>query len=615
VTRLVHWRAAAFAAVALVAGAAAAQPLDLHRLDAVASSEERLEDVSGDLRASFEQALARYDDELAARPWDVTGRIAQCQFIDDFASTYEYVEWSDELYDRGDQCAAALDERFPEHPEVVLWQLEREYDDEKIVATCDDVLASSGRQAWTAGQMARLYTLLASATDRLDGERRNLPKTAEFAREALELDELADVRVLLASALLEQGKRPEALEVLTSPFDGHSADDNAYRVRKMALYAELGERDAVLAVHAELAEHDAYYDHVEAAHALRAVGANELAEVELDAQRDRPYTAADERARFLVAFESGTKEEALAAYNAWRDTGFQADPFGINRLALFGRHPSLPWAARDWLGLAGVLGALAALGLALLVPIALVHYRGLVVRARTGDAYPISGWALRHAWLALAAIVGAGVLSLFTAGPMDLFGEDGSAWAGIEPQQLARMLISESLIALVLLVPLGVAARRLEPDWWGRDWSLHKSALVGVGAALLFRAPLLFVLLVAPNAQHSVQFDSDVWRSLEAVDERYGFAAAVWVLAVAAPVTEEFVFRGVLLRAFSGHLAFGTANALQAALFAGAHLDLAAAPYLFVLGLVAGWLARRSGGLVAPMLLHGTFNLIVALLL
>ncbi|HET8699458.1 MAG TPA: CPBP family intramembrane glutamic endopeptidase [Gammaproteobacteria bacterium] len=603
------------AAGTLAVATAAAQPIDLGKLDGAASSEQRLEEVSGDLRESFEQALARYDDELAARPWDVAGRIAQCQFIDDFASTYEYVEWSDELYDRADECAAALEERFAEHPEFVLWQLGREYDDEKVVSTCEDVLASTTRQAWTAGQLARLYTLFANATDRLDEERSNVGKTAELAREALKLDELADVRVLLASALLERGERTAALEVLASPFDGHSADDNAYRVRKMALYADLGERDAVLRLHTELAAHDAYYDHTEAAYALRAVGARELAEQELDAQSDRPYTAADERARFFVAFESGTEDEALAAYNAWRDTGWEADPLGINRLALFGRYPSLPWAPRDWQGLVGLLGGLCALGLALLVPIGLVHYRGLAVRARTGTAYPTAGWALRHAWLALAAIVGAGVLSLYTVGPVDLFGEDGSAWARFEPPQLSRMLITESLIALMLLVPLGVAARRLQPGWWGRAWPLYKSALAGVGLALLFRAPLLLVLMVAPDARHSVQFDSDVWRSLEAVDERYGILAAVWVLAVAAPVTEEFVFRGVLLRAFSGHLAFGTANVLQAALFAGAHLDLAAAPYLFALGLVAGWLARRSDGLVAPMVLHGTFNLVVAVLL
>jgi membrane protease YdiL (CAAX protease family) len=36
-------------------------------------------------------------------------------------------------------------------------------------------------------------------------------------------------------------------------------------------------------------------------------------------------------------------------------------------------------------------------------------------------------------------------------------------------------------------------------------------------------------------------------------------------------------------------------------------------PLLFVFGLTAGWLAKRSEGLLAPMAMHSAFNLTAAL--
>jgi membrane protease YdiL (CAAX protease family) len=38
-------------------------------------------------------------------------------------------------------------------------------------------------------------------------------------------------------------------------------------------------------------------------------------------------------------------------------------------------------------------------------------------------------------------------------------------------------------------------------------------------------------------------------------------------------------------------------------------------PFLFAFGLAAGWLARRSGGLLAPMVMHGVLNLVAGLLI
>jgi membrane protease YdiL (CAAX protease family) len=75
---------------------------------------------------------------------------------------------------------------------------------------------------------------------------------------------------------------------------------------------------------------------------------------------------------------------------------------------------------------------------------------------------------------------------------------------------------------------------------------------------------------------------------------------------------EEFLFRGVLLRAGARHLAVWAAVAIQSAVFAVWHEDPLDYPAMFVFGIATAWLAIRSGGLLAPIACHATVNLLAA---
>lgn len=79
-----------------------------------------------------------------------------------------------------------------------------------------------------------------------------------------------------------------------------------------------------------------------------------------------------------------------------------------------------------------------------------------------------------------------------------------------------------------------------------------------------------------------------------------------------APVGEEFLFRGYLLRVFRAR--YGTLAALlvTSALFAAAHLNPASLVALFGLGLVFGLLRIVSGSLLPALLAHGLQNGITA---
>jgi membrane protease YdiL (CAAX protease family) len=575
----------------------------------VADPTERVGEIDAAIRAEFDAALREYDTSLAAHPEDVSSIVQKCRFIDEFAGTYEYASFVDELYEDSDACYEQLAQDNPEHPEIVLVRLARIYGKEML----DDgveVLANTARQSWTSGQLARLYAMLATTAQTLEDKR-----ALEFARTALRFDEAADVRIIVAEHLTRLGDKDELIDVLTSPADGHDVSDTWYAVRKMQLLAEAGARDAVIEIYAAIKE-DANLDAVAAASALRRAGAIDAARdafARIDAESVNTPRVAAERFRFELEF--GTPALALAAYDAWRDGGWSEDPLGINRVALLVEAPFLPLRARDLLGLVGFFGALLAVAVACVIPIVLVHYRGLVRRARTGELYPSGGWHLTHAWAALFAFFATSLVAAYCAGPLSLSLDTVALW-GVDatPAQLARITLIGELLLFAALLPVGMSAMRAQPRWWGARWPVLKSMWVAASIALLLRAPVLLGTLMTSGDVDPGTTQQDLWRVLEYISDNYSTMAALWLVVFAAPVVEELIFRGALLRAFAAHVSFGWANALQALLFAGIHFEPRALPVLFAVGYIAGHLARRSNGLLAPMLLHFFFNLIAALI-
>lgn len=84
---------------------------------------------------------------------------------------------------------------------------------------------------------------------------------------------------------------------------------------------------------------------------------------------------------------------------------------------------------------------------------------------------------------------------------------------------------------------------------------------------------------------------------------------AIVMVALMAPVLEEMLFRGVILRSLLRSHSRGVAIVHSAGLFGLAHFNL----YQFVgamsLGLLAGWLYERTRSLWPCIALHGGFNI------
>jgi len=136
--------------------------------------------------------------------------------------------------------------------------------------------------------------------------------------------------------------------------------------------------------------------------------------------------------------------------------------------------------------------------------------------------------------------------------------------------------------------------------------------VLAVVARVLWLAVVMVVLVPdLPMGQ-----DSGVALLFEAARGPAARVLLVAAAAVAAPVAEEVIFRGILLPGLAGHMRAGKALLLSSAIFALFHVPThgVAAVGPGMLGLVFGWARLRTGGLTAPIVLHGINNLAVVLL-
>jgi uncharacterized protein len=85
------------------------------------------------------------------------------------------------------------------------------------------------------------------------------------------------------------------------------------------------------------------------------------------------------------------------------------------------------------------------------------------------------------------------------------------------------------------------------------------------------------------------------------------FAANFAVVAVVAPVFEEFMYRGVGYGLLE-RLGTGTAIVVTGLLFGLAHGYVYVLPLFVTYGLMLGWLRSRTGSIYPGMLVHGATN-------
>ena len=144
--------------------------------------------------------------------------------------------------------------------------------------------------------------------------------------------------------------------------------------------------------------------------------------------------------------------------------------------------------------------------------------------------------------------------------------------------------------------------------------------IVGGVAALCFGAGMLLQLPLAELGNLA----QEIWpMSFDDVARRHrlvnpttwsGGMSVLLALVLVAPVTEELLFRGWLLRDLEQR--YGTSAALlwSSALFGLVHLEASAIVYATLAGLILGSVALRTGSTVASIAMHAGVNSLPLLL-
>jgi len=197
-----------------------------------------------------------------------------------------------------------------------------------------------------------------------------------------------------------------------------------------------------------------------------------------------------------------------------------------------------------------------------------------------------------------------------------------SSLADLDADELPVWYIFGSLVAQnagVILALVWISDRKGQGSL-GRDFGLVRPRLgvgpllgwlaAGAGTALLANG-----LLIPINAL--ADLDESAQNVARIVENASGIGLAFLAIGTVliAPVGEELLFRGALLRAFQRRFSVPVAVFASAAAFALVHVigDPGSYPYVpawLFLGLVSGYQAAKTGDLTRSVLLHMGFNLI-----
>lgn len=177
---------------------------------------------------------------------------------------------------------------------------------------------------------------------------------------------------------------------------------------------------------------------------------------------------------------------------------------------------------------------------------------------------------------------------------------------GLSEDQIVPLglLLADGLLVAALLQFSGMSYRDL----------LHPSrSSVGATCLLLVPPVLALVPLTLGLDQMLISALQSVWAPSaweQAAFERMMAPTLATTLAscVLAPLFEEMLFRGLLLRAFLQRYPRGVAIVCSALYFGVAHLNLYQFFLAFFLGLVLGWLYERSQSLIPCIALHAALN-------
>jgi membrane protease YdiL (CAAX protease family) len=581
------WTASCAAQIAPGAFAADATLTTTH---ALAFVETRQQDA-------YTQMRAAYDAAQLAHPRDVDLVVGKCRFIERFAYSEE-LGWSGEAGQDLNACQGMLKQRFPNDPESVLYSLEHLYG-RPAIAPGEAALAGSAN--WSVEQRVRLHAALsrAYAADHQDA------KSGEQAVQTVLLEPGNERLVSAIRYLVSQHQAVLAGKLLVNAPLGKFPFLESQRINAAVDVLPPG---AAVAELQRAEQAGLKIDGWTAARAYRQAGQNAQAVAALRRGPPSNDLEVPERRQFRldVALAGGDGPGAAQVLDSWMRKSGVTPVLAYGYANLLGRYPDAALRSNlraPVLWLLSVLLALACAPALLAFP---VHYRG-TVRARLLKPQQalFERIGLRHMWLALAVfVVVSFLIGVLRQGTLLATLNGNTVIAAVDQQRFAMTNLWTTGLGMVCLAY--TASRLSWPEWRGTS---------GWRAALLTMLAWSLVLAVLHHGSlrhgavmvHTAQTQA-VAATIAGARALAGVPFALLLVAVLGPLYEEFVFRCCVLGGLARHLSFGWANLIQALLFAAAHHDTPRFLFYFGMGLVLGWLVKRTRGLAAPVLLHALNN-------
>jgi uncharacterized protein len=173
------------------------------------------------------------------------------------------------------------------------------------------------------------------------------------------------------------------------------------------------------------------------------------------------------------------------------------------------------------------------------------------------------------------------------------------------------ILINYVFLSSGALLVLYFSIRRFFPlpeGWFRINFGSGKWIFWGIGGYCVAVPVVLIVSLVNQQIWQGQGGSNPILQLALQNQDSLALGIFFFTAAIAAPLFEEFLFRGFLLPSLTRYLPVWGAIVLSSFLFAAAHLSLSEIIPLFFLGCILGVVYTRSRNLLSSMLLHSLWN-------
>lgn len=557
----------------------------------------------------YKDILEKYNAYLENNPENIQVKIERCKFIGNaYLDEYDDYNYNHAEYEA---CINELYKIYPDNPKVIIFKAQNVYGDSlKIILDAAESQIKLSNDEWKPEQIAEIYYMQAQ-----QNADENALLAITYARKAIKNNDSLDLSLLIAKAYKDLKITSEAVSALSEKIDNKV--EPWILKQKADLFLELGESGKALATYERLHNEDStYIINSDLSKAFSEIGDYKAARVYL-LKDTIPEWNKNASIQNLLSFdiEHSPPSQALITYRRMEDLSFYDDFFGVKRIKIFFQDPLLDFSFSDLMHI-GVL-------LLFIVVLFFVPYLWILpvfgigtYLSRKGKnvktALPFN-WNLKHFWIFsfFYLFIAFVLIILFEYQETINYYFDIITYYGLDEvgDPVERAEITLSFMLLMVIATFSLFNKERIKYLYQSHIKVPRLIVMGLGF-VVFNLLFLYVYksIFGGVEEINAYYALNIRESIIALIDKYGIIATFLLVAVLVPVYEEVIFRGIILSSTEKHIGFISANILQAVFFALIHDSLFLFPFYFLFGIICGYLARKSGGLLGGIIFHSINN-------